>query len=67
VGRASRALGYSPQWTRILIDRGQLQAIDTPLGWLVDQNSVAAELEQRTARARRRAQRAQPSEPEVVR
>ena len=39
-GEASRRLGMSPQWTRIMVARGTLRATPTALGLLFDPSSV---------------------------
>ncbi len=38
--QAARLLGITPQWVRKLAQAGQLRAIETPLGWLIDQEDA---------------------------
>lgn len=47
-GAAAHRLHCSRQWARELIHRGQLRAIRTPLGNLIDPTSVDEYLETRT-------------------
>ena len=39
-GEASRRLGMSPQWARVMVARGALRATPTALGLLFDPESV---------------------------
>lgn len=48
-GQAGRVLGLSSQRVRQLIDAGKLVATDTPLGHLVNTESVFKLLEEREA------------------
>ena len=41
-GQAGQRLGVSSSWIKVLIQRGELRAARTGLGWLVDADSVDA-------------------------
>lgn len=49
-GEAARRLGVSATWVRHLVGCGQLTAIRTPLGLLINEESVAALQKKRDVR-----------------
>ena len=38
--QAGRLLGVTPQWARRLAQDGRLEGVETPLGWLIEPESV---------------------------
>ncbi len=56
VGEASRIIAKSPAWVRHLLATGGLRGVETPLGWLIDDQSLAEyPMRPRAARGRPRA------------
>ncbi len=56
VGEASRFIAKSPAWVRHLLETGGLRGVETPLGWLIDDQSLIEYAQQpRDARGRPRA------------
>ncbi len=48
---AGRVLGTSGNWVKQLVHRGELEGIETHLGWLIEPESVAQAANNRAARA----------------
>ena len=48
---AGRALGTSGQWVKQLARRGQLDGVETALGWLIEPESVERLANERLAKA----------------
>jgi hypothetical protein len=49
LGTAARTLRVSAFWARTLCERGVLRGVKTPLGWLIDPESLEAERARRQA------------------
>lgn len=52
---AGRVLGTSGNWVKQLVHRGELEGVETRLGWLIEPESVARAANARAAKAERRA------------
>lgn len=48
-GEAARRLGYSRIWVRTLAERGEIDSVKTPIGFLFDPASVEAYRKKREA------------------
>ncbi len=48
---AGRVLGASGNWVKQLVQRGELEGVETHLGWLIEPESVARAAESRAAKA----------------
>jgi hypothetical protein len=52
---AGRVLGTSGNWVKQLVHRGELEGVETHLGWLIEPESVARVASARAAKAEREA------------
>lgn len=50
---AGRVLGTSGNWVKQLVHRGELEGVETHLGWLIEPESVARAANARAARVER--------------
>ncbi len=48
---AGRVLGTSGNWVKQLVHRGELEGVETHLGWLIEPKSVAQAANDRAAKA----------------
>ena len=62
---AGRVLGTSGNWAKQLVRRGELEGVETHLGWLIEPGSVARAANARAAQAERRVSSLKAASSEV--
>lgn len=63
---AGRVLGTSGNWVKQLVRRGELEGVETHLGWLIEPESVARAANARVAKAERRASSLKAASSQVL-